>query len=129
MCSPYCNKNVTITPLKCYITGTEIMKNLLPLVPKKITEEIEYQNDSIISKVLLQSDKLNLTLFAVAAGQEFSPHTTARQAIVHILEGEGEFMLVDKWHQFSAGDYFHMPEKLLHAIKAKSGFKFLLYLY
>ena len=105
------------------------MKNLIPLFPKQIIQEIEYQNDSIISKVLLQSEKLNLTLFAVADGQEFSPHTTTRQAIVHILEGSGEFMLVDKWHQFSAGDCFYMPEKLLHAIKAKSNFKFLLYLY
>ncbi|MEK7189699.1 MAG: cupin domain-containing protein [Patescibacteria group bacterium] len=105
------------------------MKNLIPLFPKQIIQEIEYQNDSIISKVLLQSEKLNLTLFAVADGQEFSPHTTTRQAIVHILEGSGEFMLGDVWHKFSSGDYFYMPEKLLHAIKAKSNFKFLLYLY
>lgn len=105
------------------------MKNLLPLSPKQIVQEIEYQKDSIISKVLLQSEKLNLTLFAVAEGQEFSPHTTAREAIVHILEGNGEFMLGDIWHKFRAGDYFYMPEKLLHAIKAKTNFKFLLYLY
>lgn len=105
------------------------MKNLIPLFPKQIVKEIEYQSDSIISKVLLQSEKLNLTLFAVAEGQEFSPHTTTREAIVHILEGDGEFMLGNVWHKFSSGDYFHMPEKLLHAIKAKSDFKFLLYLY
>lgn len=105
------------------------MKNLLPLLPKQIVKEIEYQNDSIISKVLLQSEKLNLTIFAVAEGQEFSPHTTTREAIVHILEGHGEFMLHNVWHKFSPGDYFYMPEKLLHAIKAKTNFKFLLYLY
>ncbi|HBV57745.1 MAG TPA: cupin domain-containing protein [Candidatus Magasanikbacteria bacterium] len=105
------------------------MKNLLPLVPKQIIKEIEYQSDSIISKVLLQSEKLNLTLFAMAAGQEFSPHTTTREVIVHILEGKGDFMLGDVWHKFGPGDYFYMPEKLLHAIKAKSNFKFLLYLY
>ncbi|MBI5022849.1 MAG: cupin domain-containing protein [Candidatus Magasanikbacteria bacterium] len=105
------------------------MKNLLLLSPKQIIQEIDYQSDSIISKVLLQNEKLNLTIFAVAAGQEFSPHTTMREAIVHILEGDGEFMLDTVWHKFSLGDYFYMPEKLLHAIKAKSNFKFLLYLY
>lgn len=105
------------------------MKNLISLSPKQITEEIEYQKDSIISKVLSQGEKLNLTIFAVAEGQEFSPHTTTREAIVHILEGNGEFMLGDVWHKFRDGDFFYMPEKLLHAIKAKTNFKFLLYLY
>ena len=100
----------------------------IPLVPIALGTLVGYQKDSIVSKVLFQAKDLNITLFAVAKNQEFFPHITTRQAIVHIVDGNGEFLLKDKWHKFSAGDYFYMPKKLLHALKASQNFKFLLYL-
>lgn len=105
------------------------MKNILPTTPQNLSSQIDYQADSIISKVLYQDEKMNLTLFAVGQGQEFSPHTTTRKAIVHIVEGEGQFMLGDDWHDFKMNDYFFMEENTLHAIKATRNFKFLLYLF
>lgn len=105
------------------------MKNILPRVPGQVVEEVVFQVGTIISKVLLQSEKLNLTIFAVAKDQEFSPHTTTKEAVIHILEGEGQFMLGEKWYDFKSGDFFYMPQNYLHAIKAKTNFKFLLYLF
>ena len=103
--------------------------NIISKTPEDISSEIKYQEGAIISKVILKSDELNITLFAVAKGQEFSKHTTTSKAIVHIVEGTGEFMLDEKWHNFQENDYFFMEENLVHAIKAKSDFKFLLYLF
>lgn len=105
------------------------MKNIIANIPKNINQEIQYQEGTIISKVLLQDEKLNLTLFAVAEEQEFLPHTSGKNAIVHIIEGQGQFMLEGVWHDFSNNDYFFMPVDTLHAIKAKVNFKFLLYLF
>ena len=105
------------------------MKNIIASIPKNINKEIEYQDEAIISKVLLQDEKLNLTLFAVASGQEFLPHTSGKNAIVHITEGQGQFMLGEIWYDFFDNDYFYMPAGTLHAIKAKGNFKFLLYLF
>ncbi len=105
------------------------MKNNIPLVPSDVGEMITYSEGSIVSKIILQSEKLQLTLFAVAQGESFDEHTTTKEAIVHITEGEGEFYLKDKWHLFKAGDYFYMPADLKHAIKATTNFKFLLYLF
>lgn len=105
------------------------MKNELPLIPQDIADSIEYSAGSIVSKIILKSEKMNLTLFAVAEGESMDQHVTSREAIVHILEGSGEFYLKDTWHEFKAGSYFYMPSGLLHAIKAKTNFKFLLYLF
>lgn len=105
------------------------MKNNLPKIPTGISEKINYSAGSIVSKIILQSDKLQITLFAVAKDESFEEHTTRKEAIVHILESEGSFYLKNKWYNFSKGDYFYMPAGLVHAIKAKTDFKFLLYLF
>lgn len=105
------------------------MKNNLPKIPANITEKINYSAGSIVSSIIFKSAKLQITLFAVAKNESFDEHTTTREAIVHILEGQGEFLLKDKWHDFSEGDYFYMPKNLGHAIKAQTDFKFLLYLF
>ena len=103
-------------------------QNKLPLAPEKIGKILKYQANAIVSQVLFSDSNLNITLFAVAKGQKFLPHITVKKAIVHMLEGKGSFMLKNKWHNFSGGEYFYMPPKLLHALKAASNFKFILYL-
>lgn len=104
------------------------MKNEISLIPINIDKSVNYSAGNIVSKIIFKSDNLQITLFAVAEGESFEEHTTSREAIVHILEGDGNFYLKDKWHVFKAGDYFYMPAGLIHAITAKTNFKFLLYL-
>ena len=82
-----------------------------------------------MSKIIIKNEALQITLFAVAKGESFEEHTTSKSAIVHIVEGEGEFYLKDRWHDFKPNDYFFMPEGLKHALKTKTDFKFLLYLF
>jgi len=103
------------------------MKNDISFIPSSIGESVSYSAGSIISKIIYKSDKLLVTLFAVAKGEAIEEHTTTKEAIVHILEGEGKFYLKDQWRDFKAGDYFYMPVNLIHAIASKTDFKFLLY--
>lgn len=103
------------------------MTNLIPLIPSDLINQINYSESSIVSKIILKGEKLQITLFAVDKDQSFSEHTTTKEAIVHLIEGDGEFYLKDKWYPFKANDYFYMPQNCVHAIKAKSKFKFLLY--
>lgn len=105
------------------------MKNNIPLIPENIAETIQYSTNSIVSKIIIKNEKLQITLFAVAEGESFEEHTTTKEAIVHIVEGEGEFYLKNEWIDFKTNDYFFMPADLVHAIKAKTDFKFLLYLF
>ena len=103
------------------------MTNLIPTIPTDLVDQINYSESSIVSKILLNSEKLQITLFAVDKDQSFSEHTTTKEAIVHVIEGEGEFYIKDKWYSFKENDYFYMPPNCIHSIKAKSKFKFLLY--
>jgi len=105
------------------------MKNEISLVPIGIGKTIGYSAGSIVSKIIIKNEALQVTLFAVAAGESFEEHTTSKNAIVHIVEGEGEFFLKDKWYDFKPNDYFFMPTGLKHALKTKTDFKFLLYLF
>jgi quercetin dioxygenase-like cupin family protein len=44
----------------------------------------------ILSQTLSEQGGIELLLFAFAAGEQLSEHTSARPAIIHILDGEGE---------------------------------------
>lgn len=104
------------------------MTNIIPEVPKDIKNEISYQKDSIISKVLFKKDSFSITVFAISGGQEISNHTATSMAIARILEGKGTFFLKNKRHRFRSNDYFFMDKNLVHAIKAENYTKFALYL-
>jgi quercetin dioxygenase-like cupin family protein len=107
----------------------KLIKNLIPSEPENILSLADYSAGSIVSKIMHQSESIQITLFAMAVGEEFSQHAVTRKALVHILEGEGDFMLADKWVTFKGGDYFLMEENLVHAMTAKTNVKFLLYLF
>ena len=105
------------------------MKNSIPTEPKNIVSLADYSAGSIVSKIMYQNEGTQITLFAMAAGEEFSKHAVTRKALIHILEGEGGFMLEEKQVQFKEQDYFLMEENLVHAMTAETNVKFLLYLF
>ena len=49
---------------------------------------INYQEGSIVSRVMLKSEAGNVTLFAFDLGQELSEHSTPYDALVQVLDGE-----------------------------------------
>lgn len=105
------------------------MLNKIPLYPQNIASMISYTDWSIVSKKILKSDSLELTLFAVSKWQDFEEHTTVKNAIVHIIEWNWQFYITDKWHKFQSWDYFYMEPNCVHALKADNNYKFLLYLF
>jgi len=54
----------------------------------------------ILSQTLSNEGDIEFLLFAFAAGEQLSEHPSARPAIIHILEGEGELTrssIPDAW--------------------------------
>jgi quercetin dioxygenase-like cupin family protein len=47
----------------------------------------------ILSRTLSAADGIELVLFAFAAGERLAEHTSARPAILHVLEGTGDLTL------------------------------------
>lgn len=96
---------------------------------KNIRDELAVIPGGIASKVLVKSEDLNVTLFAVSAGQEISEHTAKKRAMIQITDGEGEFAFEGKWQPVVAGDHFVMPANLVHSVRATTDLRFLLFLF
>ena len=52
---------------------------------KKLSELVEYPQKGILSKDVVKSDKLNVTLFCMAQGTEISEHTSTKQGFVYVI--------------------------------------------
>ena len=80
----------------------------------------------IVSKTLAQNKAVSLTLFAFSKGEEISTHDSTGDAMVHVIEGVGQFTVDGVEHICKAGDVLVMPAKKPHAVFAKEDFKMLL---
>ncbi len=101
------------------------MENLTAQVIKP-AELAEYQEGSIVSRIVLKQEKGNVTLFAFDQGQELSEHTAPFDALVQVLEGRAEIIIAGQSHQLVAGKMIVMPANRPHALKAPERFKMLL---
>jgi quercetin dioxygenase-like cupin family protein len=87
---------------------------------------IEYQDDSIVSKMLINKDVGSVTLFAFDEGQKLSEHTAPFDALVQVLDGEAEISISDKNYSLKQGDFIIMPANKPHAVTATQKFKMIL---
>ena len=97
-----------------------------PSVVLSMPALVEYQEDAIVSRVILKGETGNVTLFAFDQGQELSEHTAPFDALVHVLEGEAEIRISGQPYVLKAGEAIIMPAKEPHALKANKKFKMIL---
>lgn len=104
------------------------MTTLLSLKPTFTTLQahIEYPQSGVLSKVLLKDEICQYTLFCLAAGTDISEHTSTRNAVVQVLEGEGILTLEGKDIQLQPGVFIVMPAHAPHALQATTNLAFLL---
>ena len=93
---------------------------------QKMMELIDYANDSIVSKTLLDKSVGTITLFAFDKGQKLSEHTAPYDAVVQILDGKAQIRIKDDINELFEGQIIIMPANVPHAINASDRFKMLL---
>jgi quercetin dioxygenase-like cupin family protein len=93
---------------------------------KQIHELINYSDDSIVSKTLLDKSAGTITLFAFDKGQKLSEHTTPYDAVVQILDGKARITIGGELNEVSQGQIIIMPANVPHAVDAGERFKMLL---
>jgi nitric oxide dioxygenase len=93
-----------------------------------LTAEAEAPKRGIHSQTLWKGEGSELVMFAMAAGEQLSEHTSARRAIVHVLSGEGTLTVAGDDYPLSTGSWLEMEPRTAHAIVATSGLVFALYL-
>ena len=99
------------------ITGAEV---------KPLLDLLEYQDKSIVSRVLLKNKGGTVTLFAFDQGEGLSEHTAPFEALVLVVEGEAEVEIAGKASLVRQGETILLPANVSHAVKAATRFKMLL---
>jgi quercetin dioxygenase-like cupin family protein len=89
-------------------------------------ELVSYQPGSIVSRTLMRTTGGTVTVFAFAAGQGLSEHMAPFDALVQILDGEGELTIGGKRVTVSDGEMVLMPGNIPHAVHAHQDFKMML---
>ena len=87
---------------------------------------IDYQEDAIVSRTLLDKSSGTITLFAFDEGQGLSEHTAPYDAMVYAVEGRCELTIGGERLELSEGEMTIMPADVPHALRALTKFKMLL---
>jgi quercetin dioxygenase-like cupin family protein len=93
-----------------------------------LTAEAPIPARGIHSQTISDEDGVELVLFAFAAGERLSEHTSARPAIIHVLAGEAAATVGDEALAAGPGTWIRMAAGTRHSIEARTGLVMALYL-
>ncbi len=88
--------------------------------------DITYNENSVVSKRVLERSTGNVSLFAFDKGQRLSEHSAPFDAIVQCVEGKVEIIIDKKPYILEEGQTIIMPANIPHAVNALEKFKMLL---
>lgn len=98
-------------------------KNIEKQVKLQLKELVEYQSGQVISKTLVQNEKVSMTIFSFDKNEEISTHVAGGDAMVTVLEGTGKFIVGGKEFILNEGDTLIMPKDIPHAVYGVEKFK------
>ncbi|NNE10197.1 MAG: cupin domain-containing protein [Gemmatimonadetes bacterium] len=91
-----------------------------------LVDLVQYQDGTIVSRVLTKGPSGSVTAFAFDAGQELSEHETPFDALLHVFDGSATITIGGAAHQLTSGEIIRLPAKVPHAVAAAGSFKMLL---
>ncbi|MCK4998159.1 MAG: cupin domain-containing protein [Anaerohalosphaera sp.] len=94
--------------------------------PQDLAKLVDYSDDSIVSKTILDKTAGTLTLFAFDKAQRLSEHQAPYDAVVQVVDGQGEVVIAGVPKTVKTGELIIMPGNIPHSVIAKQRFKMLL---
>ena len=94
--------------------------------PFSYAELVDYQEGSIVSRVIIDKPVGTITVFAFDRGQKLSEHTAPYDALVEVIEGTGTITIEREDYQVRTGQQIIMPANKPHAVEARERFKMVL---
>ena len=91
-----------------------------------LTDAIDYQDGTIVSKQILKKPNGNVTLFAFDKGEQLSEHTSPYEALVNIIDGEMEIRIDGNPYTVMTGELIVLPANVSHGLTATAMAKMLL---
>lgn len=98
-------------------------KNIEKQTKLQLKDQIDYQPGQVVSKTLVQNDKVSMTIFSFDKGEEISTHAAGGDAMVTVLEGTGRFTVGDEVFTLNEGETLIMPKDIPHAVYGEEKFK------
>ena len=97
-----------------------------PAEVKQLVDLLQYQDGSIVSRVLLKNKGGTVTMFAFDLGEGLSEHTAPFDALVVVTDGEADIEIAGSSFQVKQGETITLPANRPHAVKATTKFKMML---
>ena len=104
--------------------GVRILDNTYTV--KRLTDLVQYQDGSVVSKTVINKKTGTVTLFAFDQGQGLSEHTASFDAMICILDGEAHITIGGQPLRVTVGEMVVMPANIPHELKAEIRFKMML---
>lgn len=98
-------------------------KNIETQEVLQLKELVAYQEGQVVSRTLVQNDKVSMTIFSFDKGEEISTHASGGDAMVTVLEGVGKFTVGGEVFILKAGETLIMPKDVPHAVYGEEQFK------
>ena len=98
-------------------------KNIEKQAVLQLKDLVKYQTGQVVSKTLVQNDKVSMTIFSFDKGEEISTHAAGGDAMVTVLDGKGKFTVVGKEYILTEGETLIMPKGIPHAVFGIEKFK------
>ncbi|MBD5462140.1 MAG: cupin domain-containing protein [Lachnospiraceae bacterium] len=98
-------------------------KNIKKQTKLQLKDQIEYQPGQVVSKTLVQNDKVSMTIFSFDKGEEISTHASGGDALVTVLDGTGRFTVGGEVFILNEGETLIMPKDIPHAVYGEEKFK------
>ncbi len=94
--------------------------------PKDLGSLVEYSEDSVVSKTIINKPVGTVTLFAFDKGQSLSEHTSPYDALVQVIDGTAMLTIDGKDIEVADGQLIIMPGGVPHSVNAEEKFKMIL---
>ena len=97
-----------------------------PTEVRNLKQMLHYQENAVVSRMVLKNPAGNVTLFAFDGNEGLSEHTAPFDALLIGVEGRAEIPIDGTSHTVGEGDSLIMPANVPHAVNPQGGFKMLL---
>jgi quercetin dioxygenase-like cupin family protein len=106
--------------------GNKEQKSFAVAQVAKSVDLADYQEDSVVSRTIIDRKAGTVTFFAFDEGQGLSEHTAPYDALIYLLDGEAQIVISGKASRVEEGEMILIPAKKPHALRAVKKFKMIL---
>lgn len=92
----------------------------------KLVDLADYQEDSVVSRTIINRKTGTVTFFAFDEGQGLSEHTAPYDALIYLVDGAAEIVISGKAKLVKEGEMIVIPAKNPHSLRAVKKFKMIL---